>query len=110
MAGLIAAIQADQDYPANLGSNNNGVGGDNGAADDLRFTVALSGTGQGIVFTPQGTPRNPDSGMAMFSAKRTSSSSSRLADLPLRELHMQPKLLPCANQAACVVWHGVRAV
>ena len=81
LAGLIAAIQADQDYPANLGSNNNGVGGDNGAADDLRFTVALSGTGQGIVFTPQGTPRNPDSGMAMFSAKRTSSSSSSLYNL-----------------------------
>lgn len=81
LAGLIAAIQADQDYPANLGSNNNGVGGDNGAADDLRFTVALSGTGQGIVFTPQGTPRNPDSGMAMFSAKRTSSASTSLYDL-----------------------------
>ena len=81
LAGLIAAIQADQDYPANLGSNNNGVGGDNGAADDLRFTVALSGTGQGIVFTPQGTPRNPDSGMAMFSAKRTSISSSSLYNL-----------------------------
>jgi flagellar capping protein FliD len=81
LAGLIAAIQADQDYPANLGSNNNGVGGDNGAADDLRFTVALSGTGQGIVFTPQGTPRNPDSGMAMFSAKRTSSSSTSLYNL-----------------------------
>ena len=81
LAGLIAAIQADQDYPANLGLNNNGVGGDNGAADDLRFTVALSGTGQGIVFTPQGTPRNPDSGMAMFSAKRTSSSSSSLYNL-----------------------------
>lgn len=81
LAGLIAAIQADQDYPANLGSNNNGVGGDNGAADDLRFTVALSGTGQGIAFTPQGTPRNPDSGMAMFSAKRTSSASTSLYDL-----------------------------
>ena len=81
LAGLIAAIEADQDYPANLASNNNGVGGDNGAADDLRFTVALSGTGQGIVFTPQGTPRNPDSGMAMFSAKRTSSASTSLYDL-----------------------------
>jgi hypothetical protein len=64
-----------------LGSNNNGVGGDNGAADDLRFTVALSSSGQGIVFTPQGTPRNPDSGMAMFSAKRTSSSSTSLYNL-----------------------------
>jgi hypothetical protein len=33
------------------------------------------------VFTPQGTPRNPDSGMAMFSAKRTSSSSTSLYNL-----------------------------
>ncbi|MDG1473299.1 MAG: flagellar filament capping protein FliD [Porticoccaceae bacterium] len=77
LAGLVAAIQAEKDYPDNVGSNNDGVG-DNGATDDLRFTVALSGDGQGVVFTPQGIPRNPDSGMAMFSAKRTSSNSSSL--------------------------------
>ena len=85
LAGLIAAIQAEQDYPANLGSNNNGDGddgiADNGAADDLRFTVALSSSGQGIVFTPQSTPRNPDSGMAMFRAMRTTSSSTNLYNL-----------------------------
>jgi len=80
LAGLIAAIQAEQDYPANLGSNNNGIA-DNGAEDDLRFTVALSSSGQGIVFTPQSTPRNPDSGMAMFRAMRTTSSSTDLYDL-----------------------------
>ena len=77
LAGLVAAIQSNQNYPANFGSNNDGSG-DNGATDDLRFTVALSGDGQGIVFTPQSSPRNPDSGMAMFSAKRTSSGSSGL--------------------------------
>ncbi|HAZ78318.1 MAG TPA: hypothetical protein DCX08_00155, partial [Porticoccaceae bacterium] len=80
LAGLIAAIQAEQDYPANLGSNNDGIA-DNGAEDDLRFTVALSSSGQGIVFTPQSTPRNPDSGMAMFRAMRTTSSSTDLYDL-----------------------------
>ena len=68
LAGLVAAIQAHADYPANFGSNNTD------GTDDLRFTVALSG--DGLMFTSQGTPRNPASGVAMFTALRTSSSDA----------------------------------